>query len=85
MKRRFGSKPDLAGKKASQTSQSAQDLVRKVMETSGGDNAELARKVHERFDKCAPIPFRTPGLLCSSVSFPSHMHAAVCVRPKALL
>lgn len=24
------------------------------MQTSGGDNAELARKVHERFDKCVP-------------------------------
>lgn len=64
IKRRFGSQPNLADKKGSQTSKSAQDLVQKVMETSGGDNAELARKVHERFEKCAPpvLPESGPGI-----------------------
>jgi hypothetical protein len=39
-------------------------LVKTVMETSGGDNAQLARKIHERYDRCvsllcAGFPLRT--------------------------
>lgn len=30
-------------------------LVKDVMETSGGDNAALARKIHDRYDKCAAL------------------------------
>ena len=37
--------------KASRTA----ELVQTVMGTSGGDNAELARKIHSRFDRCAPV------------------------------
>ena len=30
-------------------------LVKTVMETSGGDNAQLARKIHERYDRCVSL------------------------------
>jgi hypothetical protein len=33
--------------------QSDADLVKSVMETSGGGNAALAKKIHARFDRCA--------------------------------
>jgi hypothetical protein len=39
------------------------DLVKTVMGTSGGDNAALARKIHDRYDKCAPAAYR--GAQCA--------------------
>ena len=38
-----------------------QELVKKVMGTSSGDNAELAKKIHARYEQCASILIR---LIC---------------------
>ena len=64
MKSRFGSTGNLkamgnAGSGKKERDQKDKDLVQKVMGTSGGDNAELAKKIHSRFDRCAPVKSRS--------------------------
>ena len=56
MRRRFGSTASLKkGDDAGGEGDRDAALVKRVMETSGGDNEALARKIHERYDRCAPV------------------------------
>ena len=41
-------------------------LVKTVMGTSGGDNAALAKKIHDRYERCTPILLPLLYLLCTA-------------------
>lgn len=46
--------PDQVKLKPNERMEQAQQLVKDVMGTSGGDNARLAKMIHQRFDAYAP-------------------------------
>lgn len=81
IRRRFGSTADLKKGKdgkddGKEAAEKDAELVKRVMETSGGDNEALARKIHERYDKCAPTPPRhaaciPPSPTCSHLELPA--------------
>ena len=66
MKRRFGGRRFEDAEEGKAELSRARALVTDVMETSGGDNEALARKIRSRFDTCAPPGL--PNCLCQRLT-----------------
>jgi hypothetical protein len=83
IKKRFGSLPDVSklavegsgtDASGSKNRKQASELVQNVMGTSGGDNSQLAKKIHARYDAYA-LCHHHVSLSCKSAVPVFHMRA----------